>query len=240
MVIKCLGSGSKGNCFLLISKDEVLIIEAGVHLIKVKKALNFNISKVAGCIITHEHLDHAKYANNMRDLGINIYATKGTIDEISVISSKVKQVHYRIKQKIGSFSVTPYKVLHDAAEPCSFLIEHNELGRMLFITDTNSFNYSFENIDYLFIESNYDQNIIMENAVNNPDMFNMIDRLESSHMSLDKCISVCLNNMPSKAIFLMHLSRSNSNGYAFLGKVKNATGKLVFIADENGVFDTYW
>ena len=41
MVLKCLGSGSSGNCYLLEAYDGVLIIEAGIPAIEIKKALRF-------------------------------------------------------------------------------------------------------------------------------------------------------------------------------------------------------
>ena len=57
MILKVLGSSSTGNCYLLQSSEgETLIIECGVHLKEIKKALNFNIRNVAGVLISHEHL----------------------------------------------------------------------------------------------------------------------------------------------------------------------------------------
>ena len=59
-----LGSSSKGNCYLLEYKNQVLILDAGVSFKEVQKALNFNIEKVVGVLITHEHMDHLKYATD--------------------------------------------------------------------------------------------------------------------------------------------------------------------------------
>lgn len=56
MILKCLGSSSKGNCYLLIGDSETLIIEAGIKFKEVKKALDFDLSNVVGCCISHEHL----------------------------------------------------------------------------------------------------------------------------------------------------------------------------------------
>lgn len=55
MQLTCLGSGSDGNCYLLESKDEILVIECGCSLKEVKKALNFDLSKIVGCFISHVH-----------------------------------------------------------------------------------------------------------------------------------------------------------------------------------------
>ena len=47
MKLKVLGSNSLGNCYILENKDEALILEAGIKLVNVKKALNYNISRLS-------------------------------------------------------------------------------------------------------------------------------------------------------------------------------------------------
>lgn len=56
MKLKCLGSSSKGNNYLLIGKKEILIIEAGISIKKILKGISFKLQKVGGCLISHQHL----------------------------------------------------------------------------------------------------------------------------------------------------------------------------------------
>lgn len=56
MILKCLGSSSSGNCYVLDSGKEALIIEAGIDFKSVKVALDFNIRKIVGVVISHSHL----------------------------------------------------------------------------------------------------------------------------------------------------------------------------------------
>ena len=49
MVLTCIGSSSKGNCYVIQNDSEALIIEAGLPLLEAKKVLNWNIQKVVGC-----------------------------------------------------------------------------------------------------------------------------------------------------------------------------------------------
>jgi len=56
MELIVLGSSSKGNCYLLRNGNEVLIIECGIKFSEIKKMLNFNIKKIAGCVVSHSHL----------------------------------------------------------------------------------------------------------------------------------------------------------------------------------------
>ena len=234
MILKCLGSSSKGNCYLLIGDSETLIIEAGVKFSKVKEALNFDLSKVVGCCITHEHGDHSKYAGEMQSAGIEIIGTVGTL--VKCIDTHINSciIFYRVSAAFGGFTITAYQTIHDADESCAFLIEHPEIGRMLFITDTASFKYEFKAINHLLIEANYNDDIVAKNSINNPSMFNNIERLEKSHMSIKECEFTCGYNVYSgtKNIILIHLSSGNSDSEMFKDTIKRKTGKPVYVADE--------
>ena len=59
MRLKVLSSGSQGNCYLLESNGETLILDCGIPIKEIKKGLDFDISKVVGVCVSHGHLDHA-------------------------------------------------------------------------------------------------------------------------------------------------------------------------------------
>jgi metal-dependent hydrolase (beta-lactamase superfamily II) len=54
-MLKVINSSSKGNSYILESDNEALLIEAGCRFADVKKMLNFNISKIKGLVVSHEH-----------------------------------------------------------------------------------------------------------------------------------------------------------------------------------------
>ena len=57
MKLKCLGSSSAGNCYLLTSdSEETLILDCGIPIKEVKKGLNWDIRGIKGVIISHAHL----------------------------------------------------------------------------------------------------------------------------------------------------------------------------------------
>ena len=60
MELRVLGSSSSGKCNIQDNGKEALNIEAGIRFLDVIKALEFNIRKVVGCLITQQHTDHAK------------------------------------------------------------------------------------------------------------------------------------------------------------------------------------
>ena len=53
--IKCLGSSSAGNCFLLYAGDDILILDAGLGFKDINKSLNYGgeFERVRGCLVTH-------------------------------------------------------------------------------------------------------------------------------------------------------------------------------------------
>ena len=77
MILLCLGSGSQqGNCYLLDSGNEVLILDAGIPIKQIKKGLNWDISKVVGVCVTHAHIDHAKAVKDFENMGIPVFSYK--------------------------------------------------------------------------------------------------------------------------------------------------------------------
>ena len=57
MTLKCINSGSSGNCYTLTSDSgETLILDCGIPIKEIKKGLNWNIRGIQGVIITHAHL----------------------------------------------------------------------------------------------------------------------------------------------------------------------------------------
>jgi phosphoribosyl 1,2-cyclic phosphodiesterase len=54
--ITIIASGSSGNCYLIRSGQSQLLIEAGITFPKIQKAVNFQVSQLDGCLISHCHL----------------------------------------------------------------------------------------------------------------------------------------------------------------------------------------
>lgn len=231
MNLKVISSSSAGNCYILENESEALILEAGVSAKRVKIALGFNTSKVVGCLISHEHGDHAKYAGELENSGITVYASKGTIEAIGS-SHRTSVLTAKTTKKIGGFTVVPFPIEHDVREPFGYLIYHKEMGNVLFATDTYYLKYKFEGLNHVMIECNYDEILLKKNlslGVIHPSLFK---RTYKSHMSIENCISTLRANDTSKVrkIFLLHMSRNNSNEEDFVERVRSATGKQTFAA----------
>lgn len=240
MKLKVLGSNSAGNCYILENDKEALLIECGLRFDKIKQGLSFKLSKVVGCLLSHEHGDHAKAASDVLKAGISIYATRGThaslfnaghyraIDIPIADGAECSETFY-----VGSFRIIAFRVQHDASDPVGFLINHEETGTILFVTDTYYVKQKFRGLNNVIVEANFCQRILDDRLAKGDNPAFLRDRIFKSHMSLATCKELLRANDLSKVnnIVLIHLSDGNSNAERFKKEVTEATGKIVHIAE---------
>lgn len=229
MIFSTLGSNSAGNCYILQSDTEALVIEAGVRIDKIKQGLGYNLNKVAGCIVSHLHSDHSKSIPELLSAGIDVYALR------SVFEAKGINNHHRAKMiepdkgyKVGNFKVFAFSVSHDV--PClGYLITHSETGSILFLTDTFTCEYRFDNLSHVLIEANYADDVLNRNIESGRVPSVMRNRLLFSHMEIETTKTLLLAHDLSgvNTITLIHLSSDNSNEKRFIDTIQKATGKAV-------------
>ena len=191
MELTVLGSSSKGNCYILQNDTEALVIECGVSLLAVKREVGFNLKKIVGCLCTHEHGDHSKYVQLFLYNRIPVFMSAGTMSCLKITGTYLPMLlDAGCKQKIGNFTVMPFEVKHDCAEPFGFLIHHPECGNVLFATDTYYLPYNFAGLNNILIEANYRKDLLEANIKAGRIPPALRDRTLQSHMSLDTCIEV--------------------------------------------------
>lgn len=232
MRLRVLGSSSDGNCYLLEGQDETLILEAGVLAPEIKKALSWNLRRVSGCLVSHRHNDHARSVKGLIDCGIKVYALDDVLEHKGVgespFSNSIKPLD---RFKVGGFKVMPFDVCHDV--PCvGFVISHEEMGKLLFITDTMMTEYRFKGINHFMVEANYSDELLDDSIARGMVPESMRERLHHSHMELGTTIGVLkANNLEeTRSVILVHLSRNNSDNEAFKEAVESACGVPVMIA----------
>lgn len=231
MILKVLGSSSSGNCYILDNGNEALIIEAGIRFLDVKKALGFQIRKVVGCLITHQHNDHAKYIKSMADCGFYVLALPEVLEAKGVSGSRVKALELGKGYKFGNFRVAPFAACHDV--PCvGYLIDHPETGRIMFLTDSYMCEYLFPGLNHVLIECNYSDRKLIESINAGHTLPSQRNRLLTSHMELETCKGILKANDLSNVsnIILLHLSENNGDEPVFTSEIQKATGKVVYVA----------
>lgn len=233
MELKILGSSSSGNCYLFDNGKEALMVECGVPFNKVKKAVDFDLSRIVCCLVSHEHGDHARSARQVLASRIPLYMSRGTAQALQLPdNTQVRRIEAGCIRQIGGFRVIPFNVKHDAAEPLGYLIKHPEMGTTLFATDTYYLEHKFAGMNNILIECNYDIKILDANIAAGLVSAALRKRTVKSHMNIETCLEALGANDLTEVnnIVLNHLSASNSNAKEFQRRVEKATGKNVIVA----------
>ncbi len=226
MLLKVIGTGSKGNSYVLESENEALILDAGCRMKDVLKAIDYNVSKICGVLITHEHGDHAKYIQQYLDCGISVYMPKSVYERFE-ISTFARKIHYNEFYYIGHFGISPFSLPHDGTENYGFCIYHLENGKFIYMTDLEYPTMSFRKtkIEHLLCEVNYCEELAEREEAQ------YTHRLRG-HLSLNTFIEKVLkvNMTPAlRTVTLCHLSDTAADEQMILERVKEVVGDRVTV-----------
>ena len=170
MEIKVIGTGSKGNCYILTNnKGSQLMLDCGLPYKTISKGLNYNIQKLKGCLITHEHKDHCLSVDNWSGCGIEVF-TPYTMDN-----------PYGVR-KYGDFTVQTFEVPHNGTKCFGFYIK-TEGQKILYLTDLSRCPLSFKDVkvNHILVECNFQMEYINTDGSN-------FKHKSQGHHSLDECI----------------------------------------------------
>lgn len=153
-----------------------------------------------------------------------MYSCKDVSDKFN----GVKLLQPKKKYKIGNFIVTPLPVEHNV-ENYAYIIEHEEIGKLVFATDCVRFNYKIKKINHLLIEANNSQDLIIDHLCDNE----VISSMSENHMEINDTIEAIRNNISSdlNTIILCHLSDPQSDEKLFKKMVFDEFGIEPLIAD---------
>ena len=217
-IIQVVNTGSDGNCCVIHdSYGNALLLDLGVSMEAVLKALNYHVECVKGALISHRHVDHARYIPAFIRSGVKVYVNNDTW------AMYPDATMLRMKFNVGdAFTIRTCEVEHNV--PCNlFLIDTKDNIRILYITDTNRATVLFKNVDYLIIECNHDMETIVDTAM---ETGNGTASQYYNHLSLEKCVDYIahMDKGNLKGILLWHSSSSNLNKERAIREVKEASG----------------
>ena len=217
--IKVIGSGSSGNCYLADFNGTKILLEAGLPFKVIQKALKFKTSDILACLVTHEHMDHAKAAKDLMKAGIDILATRGTVEALDLHSHRLQILKKRfngdyINYWQNGINIQPFEAVHDVSEPVSFYISDLKTKEsLLFVTDTAYMKYKIPDVDVLMVECNYVKSILDKKVEDGLLNVTLRNRIVRNHMSLETLLEALkgANLERLKKIYVLHLSDSNSD-----------------------------
>ncbi|MCK1996467.1 MBL fold metallo-hydrolase [Psychrobacillus psychrodurans] len=229
--IQTIATGSTGNCYYVTDGVTPILIECGITFKQIQRKLNFQTTDVAACLVTHEHKDHCAGLSGVLDAGIRCYMSNGTSEAIGINHHRIKTVENKQQFVIGTWTILPFDVQHDVAEPFGFLLVNQAGDKLLFATDTYYIKYKFQGLTHLMIECNYCQSVLDVNEQTGRIHPSMRKRVMKSHFSMENVIEFLKANDLTKLqeIWLLHLSDTNSNEELIRNEVAKVTGKFIHI-----------
>jgi len=229
--IEALSSSSKGNCYRVTDGKTPLLLECGINFKQMQKGFQFKMSQFAGCLVSHEHGDHCKAIKEVLKAGIDCYMSPGTAEAIGISHNRIKPVPVKQPFKVGSWSIMPFDVQHDVAEPYGYLLANQDGDKLLFATDTYYIRYKFPGLTHIMVECNYSIDILNENIESGRTPAFMKKRLLRSHFSLENVKEFLKANDLRKVqeIWLLHLSDSNSDEQLFKNEIAKLSGRVVYV-----------
>lgn len=239
MKLIVIGSSSKGNGYALISSsNEILLLEAGVKARKMIKAIDYASSQIVGCLVSHQHGDHAGQLKDYAKYGFLIAANEDVLSKKAIPEHQKYPIEEGKTYQFGRFKVSPFNIKHDVPT-LGFLIRHEECGSILFATDCAHLPYVFKNVNHFIIEANYSDEILEQRILKGEEQIYRKRRLLATHMEISqtiKSIGKC-NPENTRTITLIHLSADNGDPAMFHREVARKFSIPTYIAKPNVVIN---
>lgn len=213
MFVRCIGTGSSGNCYALYDNDgKILLLDLGLARKEILKGIDFNVTDVVGAVASHGHGDHARAVKDFENMGMPIFKP---FDETKACPLKIRY---------GNFGIQAFKVPHDGV-PCYGFYITVDGHRILYATDFEYLPCSFKNVRLtdMIVECNHQTELVDKGQAKYSHQI-------KGHCSLDTLIEkVIKENMTSdlRTVMLCHLSGDSANPEECLAEVQKVVGEGV-------------
>lgn len=220
LFIASLNSGSNGNCYYVGNTEDAVLIDAGISCRETEKRmkrLGLEMNRIRALFISHEHGDHiAGVAALAKKYRLPVYITAPTLAgaRLQVEDTQVCNFTPHTPVMIGGLSVTAFPKYHDASDPYSFVVSHNEVTIGVFtdlgIACEQLVRY-FKQCHAAFLEANYDEGMLENGGY--PYHLKKRIRGGSGHLSNTQALEVFTSHRPAfmSHLLLAHLSRNNND-----------------------------
>ena len=233
MKFKCIGTGSSGNCYLIELGGSYILLDAGVTIEKITKAINLNLVDFA--FISHEHKDHSLSEENLRYRAVSILEGRiiHRFEKITKFSqNKAKLDLYCFPVEHGDCPTSGI-IIHKSGN-----VKGEEPETILYVTDFNNCVYDLSDFKFtsVIVECNY-----IKDKTINADNFTRTKENIYRHLSLEGCDMFLskLDLSNCKEIILTHFSENFSDPI-FMGSYINNKYKIKTLCCRKfGGYDIY-
>ena len=225
LIFRCFASGSSGNCYYLGTRQQGILIDAGISARSIQKYLRemgLDFPNIMGVLITHDHADHIRAVGTLGErVHLPIYSTAlihEGIDRNYGVREKLRTSRRYFEKgkewELFGMKINTFNVEHDSTECVGYSIDY--LGqRFVIMTDCGSVNDEMEayvrTANHLVIEANHDEHMLL----NGPYPTYLKERILSprGHQSNDTCGEILERNWHPdlRNVWLCHLSLENND-----------------------------
>jgi Cft2 family RNA processing exonuclease len=224
MKVTSFGTGSSGNTIMLTNNNgRHLILDAGINPKKILPAIDFNVNSIDGVLVSHAHMDHARYIKQYRDKAVDVYAIKETFADKH---HRNKEINYHEWYQAGEFLICAHEADHDIEGCAGFIVDADD-DRAVYSTDTAGLLYEIVKPTILIYECNYSEELFEKSTYNDT----LKERIRQTHRSLKELLYELdkMDKSSLRAIYVTHLSDANADEKVIETAVKSATGVEVYI-----------
>ncbi|MDL2223404.1 MBL fold metallo-hydrolase [Bacteroidales bacterium OttesenSCG-928-M11] len=234
-----IASGSSGNCYYLGTEEYGILLDAGIGIRTIKKALKENrigLEQIMAVFITHDHADHIKCVGGLGEkYGIPIYATplvhlgienSRYVDEKLYTSRRIIEKDQSVE--IKDIKITAFEVPHDASDCVGYLVQYKN-EKCVLATDigriTSTVAQYIRIANHLIIEANYDEEMLQRG--NYPEFLKSRIKNGKGHLCNTETAEFLAANfdLHLKNIWLCHLSKDNNHPDLAIKTVEMAMGQ---------------
>ena len=249
MRFACLGSGSKGNAWLIESGSTRVMLDCGFGLAETIRRLgrlDLDASDVTAIVVTHEHSDHVKGVLPFaRKFGCPVWLSHGTRVMLDTVgdADACKVIDGLDCFEIGDLSLQPFPVPHDAREPVQYVVSDGAT-RWALLTDlghvTSHVAAMLDGCDALALECNHD--LAMLRNGNYPRALKTRILGRYGHLDNDAAADLLagLDKSRLKYVIAAHLSAENNTPGLARSALAGALGcepEWVGVADQQAGLD---
>ena len=219
-----LASGSKGNCHAFGDGQRILLVDAGISLLRTRQSLaglGWDPAQVKAVALTHEHSDHVGGVDVLlRRTDWMILATAETKAAVEACRGVEIPAGRWIRLRAGQscdwegWRILPFTLPHDAADPVAFRIEAAGVSAAV-ITDlghpTELVADHARDLDLLVLEANHDVDMLREGGYPPQLKARILSRV--GHLSNEAMASLLARVLSPRlqAVVLAHLSEQNND-----------------------------
>lgn len=211
MFVRCIGTGSSGNCYALYDNGgKILLLDLGLARKQILRGIDFNVSDVVGSVVSHGHGDHARSVKDFENMGIEVW-------------EPYHETNLTDRMKFGCFSVQCFPLPHNGTANFGFYINANG-QKILYLTDYEycRFNFKSLQVNHIICECNYQQELVSRDLVN-------YEHKIRGHASLETCKSFIAANKTNalRTVILCHMGVETTIAEECLAEVQNVCGEGV-------------